>query len=83
MTEEKVRSIYSFRAAAMRYVDSQVDIMEKYGSITQLSAAEYYALVDEVAAVGRKLWLNSGGEISDGSLGKMLTEAVGKEKVDD
>lgn len=52
-----------FRQQAREYVDAQLATMEKYGSAPILSVAEYYSLVDEMQAIGEKLWTRTGGKI--------------------
>lgn len=49
-----------FRVNARNYVDEQLAVLGKSARV--LSQDEYSELVDEVEAVGRKLWRDSGGE---------------------
>lgn len=49
----------NFRKEALEYVEAQLETMAKYGSAPTLSAEEYRNLVDEVAAVGLKIWERS------------------------
>jgi hypothetical protein len=63
-TENKhERTNASFRGAAMDYVEAQLNVMRKYGSNPILSPEQYYKLVAKIEAVGKELWLASGGTI--------------------
>lgn len=57
------RTPESFRTAAEEYVEKQLATMRKFGSARVLTPAEYCGLIDEVALVGQKMWIASGGTV--------------------
>lgn len=61
--ENMVRSEHSFRVAAQEYVNTQLEMMEKYGAARPLSVDEYSRLVTELKRVGERMWIASGGAV--------------------
>ena len=63
MSEKPQRTKESFHQAALMYVEDQLEVLQKYGSLRAMSVTQYADLVSRIERVGRDLWVNSGGEI--------------------
>lgn len=57
------RSYDSLVQDAKAYVDKQIELMFRQGHEPVLSKDQYQVLIQNVASVGRTLWLNGGGVI--------------------